>query len=216
MPTGRSSSCTPDNWLGLGNLGSALMMTGDFAAAVDPLSRSLNLEKDAYFLSNLGIIYYYLGEYDRSVETHREAVTEMPRSVSTWLNLGDALRFSSQPAEAASAYETAKKLSGEEALVSPSAPDNLYRQAWAAAGTGDLDAADELIRRSVGLAPTSPYAHYYDALIQYERGDRVAAIAALRRALQEGYPSVFLAIDPLFGDLHDDRAFRALVGDVEA
>ena len=47
----------PTNWVGQGNLGSALMMTGDFAAAVDPLDKSLGIERDAYFLSNLGTIY---------------------------------------------------------------------------------------------------------------------------------------------------------------
>ena len=178
----------PGNWWSLGNLGSAHMMLGDFEAAVEPLSRSLNIERDGYNLSNLGVIYYYLGSYDRAVDIHREAVEEMPRSVSSWLNLGDALRFSSQPTYAIAAYEKAKELAAAESGIAPNNSGNLYRQAWAAAGTGDLQAAGLLIERALALGPENPYAHYYDALIQSERGDRPAALDALRDAVRAGIP----------------------------
>jgi tetratricopeptide (TPR) repeat protein/DNA-binding winged helix-turn-helix (wHTH) protein len=206
----------PENWLSLGNLGSALMMTGDFDSAIDPLSRSLNIERDAYFLSNLGIVYFYLGEYDKAAEIHREALEEMPRSVSTWLNLGDALRFSADPQSANAAYEKAKELAATEATIAPNAADNLYRRAWAEAAIGNLDVAKDYIDRSLDIDPDSPYAHYFDGLIEHERDNLVAALAALRRAVQQGYPPKMLARDPLLLDLHDDRAFRALVGDYEA
>ncbi len=202
----------PENWLGLGNLGSALMMTGDFDAALDPLNKSLGIERDAYFLSNLGLIYYYMGEYDRSAATHREAAEEMPRSVSVWLNLGDALRFSSQSDAAGDAYRHASELAGSEAKISPNDPSNLYFLAWATASLGDLDEAEVLVAQSLNLAPQDPYAHYFDGLIKFFSGNRAGAVDAFRLAVDNGYPTVMLASDPLISDLRSERAFSGLIG----
>jgi tetratricopeptide (TPR) repeat protein/DNA-binding winged helix-turn-helix (wHTH) protein len=201
----------PENWLGLGNLGSALMMTGDFDSAIDPLNRSLGIERDAYFLSNLGIVYYYRGEYDRSAELHREAAEEMPKSVSVWVNLGDALRFSSQPDEAIEAYRMAEELSAKEAEISPNAPDTLYFRAWAMAALGNIDEAEILVKRALRLAPADPYAHYYDGLIKAARGDKSGAITAFGNAVDTGYPATMLVSDPLLADMHTERSFEALL-----
>ena len=125
------------------------------------------------------------------------------------------MRFSSEPTYAVAAYERAKELAAEEAAVAPNNAGNLYRQAWAAAGTGDLQAAELLIERALVLGPDNPYAHYYHALIRNQRGDRNAALTALQDAVRQGYPVALLARDPLFDGLRDDRAFRALVGDID-
>jgi tetratricopeptide (TPR) repeat protein len=125
------------------------------------------------------------------------------------------MRFSSQPEFANAAYEKAKELAATEAAIAPNNPGNFYRHAWAAAGTGDLQMAELLIGRALALAPNSPYTHYFDALIQLELGDRDAALEALSIAVQQGYPVTFLAKDPLLSGLRDERAFRALVGDID-
>lgn len=200
----------PDNWHGLGNLGSALMMTGDFRAAINWFNKSLAIERDAYFLSNLGSIYYYIGEFDRAAELQRQAIGAMPKSVSVWLSLGDALQFSSQPHAALEAYQTAWSLANEQLDVSPNSSDVLYRKAWAAAGIGDLEEARILIDRSLSLSQEDYYALYYDAVIKVLQGDDEAAIDSLYRAVEHGYPVVFLADDPLLSELKTIERFRAL------
>jgi len=202
----------PDNWIGHGNLGSALMMTGDFAAALDPLTASLRIHKDASYLSNLGIIYYYLGEYDRAVEIHRQAIEEKPDASFLWLNLGDALSFSSQPNLASEAYEKAIDKATEILSVDPNDSISLYVRAWSEAATGDADAARTLIDQALYLAPNDPYAHYYDALLRFQRGESLVALNALREAVDKGYPVEMLAADPLFSGFHDDERFERLVG----
>ena len=201
----------PDNWWSLGNLGSALMMTGKYRSAVDAFNRSLNIERDAYFLSNLGIVYYYLGEYERSAEIHRQAIDDAPRDVAAWLSLGDALRFSAGAADAQSAYSRAAELSAAETRIAPNAPDHLYRQAWANAGMGNLDKALTLINRSLDLAPDNIYGLYYSGLILHARGENAAATDSFRRAVSLGYPVAMLADDPLLKDLRNDAAFRSVI-----
>ena len=155
-------------------------------------------------------MYYYLGEIERSVDLQRRAVEEMPRSVSTWLNLGDALRFSLQPDESVAAYQKAAELAAEHLAVSPNASDTLYRYAWAVAGAGDIDEAQMLIQRSLSLAPESPYGLYYDGLIKNSRGDSADAVDALRLAVKNGYPATLLAADPLLTNLRSESEFSAL------
>lgn len=206
----------PDNWWSLGNLGSALMMTGDYKSAVDALNRSLGIERDVYFLSNLGIVYYYLGEYDRSAEIHRKAIEEVPRDVSAWLNLGDALRFSSTPGDAEPAYRRAAELAAGETEIAPNAPEHLYRQAWALAGLGDLENADVLIRRSLDVAPDNVYGLYFNGLIMHARGEQALAIDSFKRAVEQGYSKAMLADDPLLQDLRGEPQFDSLVAQADS
>jgi TolB-like protein/DNA-binding winged helix-turn-helix (wHTH) protein/Tfp pilus assembly protein PilF len=201
----------PENWLGHGNLGSALMMTGDFAAAVEPLNNSLKIEKDAYFLSSLGTIYYYLGEYDRSVETHRQAAELMPEANFVWMNLGDALRFSSYPDQAGEAYAEAIQRSTALLEVDPNSAFDVIVKAWATAATGDAETAKILIERALQLAPNDPYVRYYDGLLKYGGGEKLAAINAMRAAVEMGYPVAMLAADPLLGELHGDNRFERVL-----
>lgn len=203
-----------NNWLGHGNLGSALMMAGDFSGSLEALRASLSIEKDAYFLSNLGIIYYYLGQYDRSVEFHLQATEAMPESNSVWLNLGDALHFSSQPDEAVDAYRQAMNLSAELLAVNPHSPEDLYIHSWATAASGDQKQATTLIDRALSVAPNDPYVHYYDGLLKNFRGEKTAAISALELAVNMGYPSRLLAADPLLSDLRSEPRFKAIVGEI--
>ncbi|MCJ7591035.1 MAG: tetratricopeptide repeat protein [Woeseiaceae bacterium] len=203
----------PDNWQDHGNLGSALLMLGDFNAALDAFRNSLKIERTAIHLSNLGIIYYYLGDYDRSVEIHRQAAEEMPEDQFGWLNLGDALRFSSQPNQAAAAYQKAFDIGAELLETNPNDPETLYAQAWAIAATGHAEEARNLIERALGIVPSDPYARYYDGLLKHDRGEAAAAIDALRLAVDMGYPVAMLAADPLLGDLHGDVRFEGLIGE---
>lgn len=203
-----------ENWVGHGNLGSALMMAGDFNGALDALNASLRIERHAYYQSNLGIIYYYLGEYDRAVEIQREAVREMPESSSVWLNLGDALHFSSQPDEAKHAYSRAMAIAAELLAVNPNSPEDLYVQSWATAATGDSTRARLLMDRALAVAPNDPYVRYYDGLLKNHTGDKAAAIDALQLAVAMGYPSKMLAADPLLAGLRDQSRFKVIVGEI--
>jgi len=202
----------PGNWVGLGNLGSSLMMTGDFEAAIGPLTKSLGIEKDVYFQSALGTIYYYLGEYDRSVAALREATDLLPKANFAWLNLGDALQFSSQPGLADDAYRQAIAASIELLETNPQSAFDLYVQAWATAALGDVSAARILIDRAMGLAPNDPNVYYYNGLLHHVNGEKVAALEAFQNAVGAGYPVALLSADPLLGDLHGEERFERLVG----
>jgi serine/threonine-protein kinase len=144
---------------------------------------------------------------------HRQAVEEMPTDHFAWLNLGDALRFSSQAEQAAVAYRRAIEISDELLALDPNSPLDLCVQAWATAVTGDEQRSLGLINRALNIAPNDPYVLYYDGLLKNDRGEEVEALRAFRLAVEMGYPAAMLAADPLLGDLHGDGRFERLVGE---
>jgi tetratricopeptide (TPR) repeat protein/TolB-like protein/DNA-binding winged helix-turn-helix (wHTH) protein len=201
----------PGNWLGHGNLGGALLMSGEFDAALEAIQKSLSIEDMASQRSNLATIYYYLGEYDKSVEIYQQATEAMPDAHFSWLNLGDALRFSSRPDEAPDAYRRAVDISMSLLEVNPNNPVDLLVLAWATASLKDANEAKRLIERALAIAPSDPYVHYYDGLLKNDRGEHETAVAALRLAVEMGYPVAMLAADPLLGKLHGDAGFEKML-----
>ena len=201
----------PDNWQGHGNLGGSLMMSGEFAEALDAIQHSLQLEERPSQRSNLATVYYYLGEYDRSVEIHRQTLETTPEINFVWLNLGDSLRFSSQPQHASDAYKRAAELSRKFLEINGNNPVDLMVLAWATANLGEADQARDLIDRALELASDDPYVRYYDGLLKKREGKTDEAIAALRSAVQNGYPVAMLAADPLVEQLHGIDTFERIL-----
>jgi len=204
-------SLDPNNWQGLGNLGSALLMTGNFEEAATALQHSIEIEHERSNLSNLAIIYYYLGRFDESVAIHRESVDLFPESDIAWLNLADSLLFSSESGQAEAAYEKAAELSEKKLAIDPRGSMTLCRAAWATAMTGGTDRTADYMRRAIENAPSNPYVHYYDALLKTRSGDYDAALDALSVAIVNGYPRVMLVSEPLLADIRSTGRFSALV-----
>jgi len=202
----------PNNWQSLGNMGSALMMDGRFAEAADALERSIAIEPDRIYYSNLAIIYYYLGNFDEAVGIHRSAVEESPGSSILWLNLADALSFSSQAEKAPSAYRKAAEFAQNDLEVNPAETMALCRLAWARARLGDHDAALELIAQAEKDAAGNPYVHYFNALLQLTANNKNAAIKELKEAVELGFPVSFLVAEPFLQVLEGDDEFLTLTG----
>ncbi len=204
----------PNNWQGLGNRGSALLMAGNLEAAATALQHALDIEPYPMYYSNLGIIYYYLGEFEEAVNIHRKVVEISPDSSSDWLNLADALAFSNQAYQAEIAFRTSAELSEKMLSVNPRDARTLYRLAWASAMLGNQDYARELLGRSKTIAPNNPYVHYHSALIHSVDQDYDAAIDDLERAVAMGYPVKMLAVEPYLAELHDVAGFVTLISSV--
>jgi tetratricopeptide (TPR) repeat protein len=203
----------PFNWQGHGNLGSALLMAGEFEAAAAALQRSLDIQPDRYYYSNLGIIYYYLGQFDKSVEIHRQAIAMPPNSSFDWINLGDALLFSSESDQAPEAYRNAIVIAESDLSVNSKNVESLYGMAWASAMLGEPGQANDLIDRAKSIDPTNPYVQYYDALLKAAASDFDGAMNALQIAVDLGYPAIMLENEPHLADLGENDRFISLISE---
>mgnify|MGYP001828954041 FL=1 len=201
----------PDNHVALGNLGSVQMMAGDFEGALDSFEKSMQIESNEAFDSNLAILHYYLGDFEQAVNIQRKVVEDTPKSVGAWLTLGDALHFIDDKAASAEAFAQAADLAREQLAVTPTDGRMMYRLAWAESMLGNNEVASDLVGRALSEEPQNPYSHYYDSLINLNTGDVDSATESIVRAAELGYPAVMLAAEPYLQELRGQEEFDKLL-----
>jgi tetratricopeptide (TPR) repeat protein/DNA-binding winged helix-turn-helix (wHTH) protein len=201
----------PNNWEAWVNLGSALTMAGDIESGKLAYEESLKIEKSETAHSNLGVIYYYLGEFEKSVAEHRAAVALNPRQTVKWLNLADSLYFAGELTEAASAFDKASELAESRLDIDPDEVVTLFLFGWAQQMLGDTASAKEHIDKGLNIAPNDPYGLYYRALVEVQVGNYDSAMRALQGAVDSGYPARMLAVEPYLEELQQEPKFRRLI-----
>jgi TolB-like protein/Tfp pilus assembly protein PilF len=197
----RASILAPDNPNAFNNLGSAYMLAGDFDRASRALERSIAIEPRRGSYSGLGSVQYYLGRYELAEDMFRKAIELAPADHRLWGNLADTLRFDARPDEAREAYRRALELADGELAINSKHAINQAQAAYYAVQLGDNSRARHGIARALPEGDDSNYVHYYVALTELGLGDRVKALAHLKRAQQLGYPESLLKAAPELGDI---------------
>ena len=201
----------PDNFVVLGNLAATSMMHGDFTGARDALLGATDIEQDPTHVANLAIAWYYTGDFAKAIETFRRAVELTPSSVGFRNGLADALWAAGRTDDALEAYAASRDLAQKQIEVMGNDVEALGYLAWAQAMLGQTKAAVATIERAVGLDPGDYYSLYYQALVELRAGNRDAAIDAVGKALDAGYPVAVLAAEPILKELWDESRFVELI-----
>ena len=193
------------------NLGTSYMMAGELTTALSAFEKSLEIATRANTYTNLGLLHYYLGQFDEAVANHERAVEIEPNDYLARSNLGDALWISGDRESARRAYEAALTRASDVFAVNPNDPFTMMDLAWLHAMLGDSEEALDLMGRASSLAPHDPYTHYYDGLVRFRSGDTVGAIAALEHAVDNGYPAALLAAEPHLEPLRTNKRFQQII-----
>lgn len=201
----------PDNFSARSNLGGALTMAAEFEEGRQVFEEALAIRPTQMSYSNLGVVYYYLGDFEKSVATHRQAVELAPSQGIAWLNLADSLHFAGQKQESLNAYQMAHNLSLSDVRINRSDGEATTTLAWSQHMLGETAAALASIEQGLRVDPGDPYSYYYDAMIRYQAGDEEAALSSLAAALERGYPAGLLVAEPHFGDIRSDERFHATI-----
>ena len=199
------------NFQARANLGGALLLAGEFEQGRKALRGSLEIQPTQRAYSNLGVVYYYLGEFEESVAMHRKAVKLTPGQALMWLNLGDSLHFAGQVDEAEAAFKTARDLSKNMLGVDASDSLAMLTLAWAQFMLGESAEALATVEKALEIDPGDPYGYYYGALIRFQIGDEEAALDSLEIALDKGYPAGLLVPEPYLGDLRENARFHEMI-----
>jgi len=178
-------------------------------------------------LSNLGTAYFYIRDFASATERYLEALQHSPGDYRLWINLGDALRFvdsdtagnmrSAGPAEELltpeSAYRRAINLASAEQSVKPNDTTAISAQALAFAFLGERGQAESMISRAASVENHDTQTLYQLTLTYLVLDKRQDALAWLARAVNAGYPKVYVRSDPLFDPLRGTAEFDALARD---
>ena len=200
------------NVVGYANLGISRMLAADFASAAPAFQRAIELEPRPSTYSNLGLMHYYLGDFDAAILAQLEATNLAPDNHLTWSNLGDAYWAAGKSDNSRQAFERALSTAQPHFDINPNDPGLLMDLAWIQAMLGDLDSARSLIGKAILLTPDDPYAHFIHGLIELRGGESEAAVEFLKSATANGYSLEMLAAEPHLNLLRNHPGFRDLLG----
>ena len=166
------------------------------ANELDPLSLIVN--------ADLAFVYLYARRFDDSLAQSRKTLEIDPNFHVVRGYLGEALQFKNQLAEALPEFRAAA-----------AATDEPYSRALlgqACARAGLRDEAQKILAQLEEQSHTKFVTGWALAVVRLALGDKDGAIAALQTAFDQHAAEILaLQYDPLFGDLHGDPRFEALV-----
>ncbi len=168
--------------------------------AMQILQQGLQIRSSAALHGNLGNALFVRGDYVAAAAAFEAAVspsTGNPGSYFHWANLADTLRWiPGRENEAQKAYLKARDLltpllerrSNDATLMS--------RMALYAARLNDRKQAEQLLARVIAIAPKNASVNFRAGLAYELLGERDAAITALSKAVELGYPLKLIQAEP--------------------
>jgi tetratricopeptide (TPR) repeat protein len=202
---------TPDSYRGYSSIGAIYFMKDRTADAIAAFQKSLAIRPNYNAASNLGTLYYYEGNFRRSAELFKQAVSIDQGNYQVWNNLASALSLAGAEQDAKTAYTHARDLLRERIRINPRDAYMLIVLANCEAALGDMDAARSLLDKTLKLAPTEAHTLFRIGVFYEERlHERDAALSWLSRAIARG--QTWREIDrlPALRDLRRDPRFEKL------
>jgi tetratricopeptide (TPR) repeat protein/TolB-like protein/predicted Ser/Thr protein kinase len=204
-------SLAPDSFRGYSSLGAVYFMQDRPTEAIASFEHSLQIRPNYAAASNLGTLYYYQGEFRRSAEALRRALSLEQGSYQVWGNLAGALDAAGDPQGAASAFRRARELVEQRIAVNPKNPALHMALAEYRAGLGDVALAKASLEEVLRLGP--PDAHtMFQIAVFYERRlkDRSESLAWLAKSVERGQTWGEIDRVPLLRELRQDPRFQQL------
>jgi TolB-like protein/Flp pilus assembly protein TadD len=204
---------TPDSSKGYLGKGSAYWMLGDTKQALQAYERSLELNPSRQAYTNLGMFYYYAGQFKQAVAMQLKALEFAETDHRVWGRLAESYRFiPAQESESQYAYKRAAEL----------ARDNLHinKEDWhtrAILGLylvhlGEKTEGVNLLEEAIEQSKRNPEILYFKALAVLQEDDTEQAVTLLHEAVTvEQYYQQFIALDPDLKRLQNLPRFMSLM-----
>jgi serine/threonine-protein kinase len=182
-----ATELAPGNPRPLADLGGVYLALGQYELARQVLSRGVSIRPSAGALSNLGTAEFRMGHYAEAAAWFQKAVALRPGDDSLWRNLGDARSAVGDQTGAAQAYSKAVESARTGLALHPRNSQLLQNLAVCYARLGERARAEEALRQAPRSAGSDPEFLFSSALVYELNGERGAALASLRSAVQAGY-----------------------------
>lgn len=196
----------PDNLLALNNIAVNYMYKDEFNEAAQSLANAARIEPSGSIFGNTGNMYYFSGEYKKSVDMFKRALRLEPENYEWMVNIADAYRHIPGKKEVASSYyRKAIVYIKEEMNFNPNVAKTYHYMARSLACLGDLAKAKEIMAIADKLdadSIDSIYAHLRVAILA-EDDAKIRDYA--KRLLKAEYSVNLILADPEFSVLKERR-----------
>jgi serine/threonine protein kinase/tetratricopeptide (TPR) repeat protein len=207
----RAIALSPASAVNLTRAGATAQQLGDTKKALEYYERANAIQPRADTFSNMGTIYYGLGDYAKAATAYEGSLLIRATSAITNRNLGDAYIKLGRLADARLAYRRAVTQAEAEVSISPSDARAIARLAVYQAKAGDDAAAVRTIRRALSLAPKDAQVIHREAIVHAIANRPEPAIAAVERAIANGLSPRTATEEEDFVKLRALPRFAALV-----
>lgn len=207
----RAITLSPGSAVSLTRAGVTSQQMGDTQRALDFYERANAIQPSAETFSNMGTIYYGLGDYAKAASAYEGALLIRPLGAITHRNLGDAYSHLGRQDDARRAYRQAVARAEAEVSVSPSDARAIARLAVYQAKAGDDAGARASLNRAEALAPKDEQVLQRAGVVHALAGRTTEALDAIRRAIAVGASPRLIAAEEDFERLRAMPRFVAMV-----
>lgn len=191
----------PEHAIAHNDLAATYYQLGESAKAVSHYRAAVRLSpNDSTYQKNLAdLLYMETGQVDEAIEIYLQLFKAYPRDVETLLSLAFISEGVGQPAEAETFYQRAleiepwnqsarERITALRQMVAAAAADEeeteeeRYERSQALVKEGDLDGATRVLEGLLASYPDFPPAHNDLAVLYYENGDKIHALAHYKKA----------------------------------
>jgi type IV pilus assembly protein PilF len=191
-------------------LGSLYFQSGNYIVALEEMTIAISINPNyAPAYSTRGLVLYYIKEFESAEKDFQQALRLDDRDPEISNNYGWYLCNTGKAKESIEYFLRALN-------------NSLYKTpevAFLNAGTcylklGDLDSAEDYVRRSLRFSPDNPQAFFQLAIISYKRGNYDAAKQHLKNVVRMSEPGpdvlwLYLRVERRLGDAQAESSFAA-------
>jgi serine/threonine protein kinase/Flp pilus assembly protein TadD len=191
-------------------IGVMYIYAGRYDDAITVLRKSIDLRPTATAYSNLGSTYMRLHHFDEAIPVLQQAIKLFPRNYIVAGNLARAYYWSRDERQnSAAAYERAIQLGSDELSVNARNADAHIMLARYYAMIGRKTDSLNHLAEGLKLRPTEAEYWSIAAVVRNQLGDRAAALAALKKAIELGWAKAEIKSEIEFDNLRKDPEFTS-------
>jgi tetratricopeptide (TPR) repeat protein/TolB-like protein/tRNA A-37 threonylcarbamoyl transferase component Bud32 len=202
---------TPDNATGYNNLGDVAYAQKRYEDAAKMFEKGVAIKPTDSALSDLGTIYYTLGQYPMAVRYYEQAIQMNGQESQWWHNLAAAYQQTHEPQKARAAFQETADLAEKERRVNPSDALVLILLADAYSNLDQPRRAGQLLERALALAPNDVSNMFQASVIYEQLGDRKVALQWLAEAIKRGFSRDLIEKEPSLAQLRLDPRYQSLL-----
>jgi len=193
------------------NLAAMETQQGNFAAAIEMYERIPRPIRNPGLAGNIGVAYFSAGRLGEAEEYFRLSLRLQPNHHLWHRNLADLLRRRGDAEEARGEYLAAAQLVGKELEANPGQTNLQLRRALYLAEAGSCGEAIPVVRHLEESLQPNAVNSWEIAQAYAVCGQKAPALAAIRRAVDNGYPAAGIPQQDEFKALLDNPALKALM-----